>query len=167
MSAATAKNPARSDSTMQALLVFVVLVAGSVWVGGLVTVAVVVRTVEHCLDAAGAVEFFAVFGRSYGVVSGTALLVAMAGGLVLLADHGWDATAVATAVLAASLPFVTAIGVVQARRMTMLRRLAVTDPADADLARTIHAGAARAVALRATIGVITLATVFLAAVLAT
>ena len=49
---------------MQALLVFVVLVAGSVWVGGLVTVAVVVRTVEHRLDPAGAVEFFAVFGRS-------------------------------------------------------------------------------------------------------
>ena len=41
---------------------------------------------------------------------------------------------------AASLPFVTAIGVVQARRMTRLRRLAVTDPADADLARTIRAG---------------------------
>ena len=135
--------------------------------GGLVTVAVVARTVEQCLDPAGAVEFFEVFGRSYGVVSGTALLVAMAGGLVLLADHGWDATAVATVALAASVPVVTAIGVVQARRMTRLRRLAVADPADAGLARTVHAGATRAVALRGAIGLITLTTVFLAAVLAT
>jgi hypothetical protein len=35
------------------------------------------------------------------------------------------------------------------------------------VARTVHAGATRAVALRGTIGLITLATVFLAAVLAT
>jgi hypothetical protein len=149
------------------LLVFVVLVAGSVWVGGLVVVVLVTRTVRHRLEPADAVEFQQAFGRAYGIAGGGALLVALAGGAVLLADHGWDATALATALVAGSLPVATAIGILQARRMTQLRRRAARSPADVAVAQELRAGSSRAVALRATIGLLTLAAVFLSAVLAT
>lgn len=143
-------------------LVAVNLVASSIWVGGLVAIFVVARAAEATLGPVQRIEFFRALGRRYGMVGGAALLVAIATGAVLLDDHPWEGMLVATALLAASLLGVTAIGMAQARRMTRLRRHSLTDPA---LAERVRHGALTATALRATIAVLTLALVVLAAAL--
>ena len=124
------------------------------------------RIARRQLEPAGQVDFFRALGRTFGRVSAIALAIALAGGVVLLDDHGWDGTAVAVAIVAGALPFVTAVGVVQARGMTRLRRAAATDHGASDLGEHVRRGAARAAALRSGIGVLTLAALYLAAVLA-
>jgi uncharacterized membrane protein len=149
------------------LLAFVVLLAASIWIGGFVTLVVVARIARRHLEPADRVEFFRALGRSWGVVSGGALLVVLAGGVVLLNDHGWDGTAVAAMVLAGCVVLATAAGVVQARGITRLRRRAVGDPGDQTMRHRVRRGARRAAVLRAAIGVLSLATLYLAAVIAT
>ena len=150
------------------VLVFVHLLATCIWVGGFVAVVVVARVARRELGRAEQVAFFRALGRAHGVVTGTALAVALATGAVLLDGHGWDAAAVAAAALAAALVAATAVGVRQARGMTRLRRRAVAEGAgDAALAAAVRRGAARAVLLRAAIGALTLALLAVGAALAT
>lgn len=72
----------------EALLIFIHLHAASIWVGGFVTIVVVIRVARRRLDPAGRVAFFRDLGRIWGAVSGSALLVALATGAVLISKHG-------------------------------------------------------------------------------
>jgi hypothetical protein len=144
-------------------LVAAELVASSIWVGGLVTISVVAGAASATLDAAPRIEFFRALGRAYGIVGGLALLVAVGCGAALLSGHPWEWRLIVTAVLASNLLLVTATGIWQARRMTRLRRRALSDPG---LEETVRRGAIAAQALRGAIGLTTLALVGLAAALA-
>lgn len=147
-------------------LVAVNLFAAAVWVGGFVAIGVVARAARRTLDPATRVAFFRLLGRAYGVVGGVSLLVALATGLALLpaplsAARNAAAIALGLAVLAT-----TAAGVQQARAMTRLRTRVLREPDDPSLARTLRRRTFAATALRAAIGLLTLALLGLGAVIA-
>jgi hypothetical protein len=152
---------------MNAVLVFVALLAGSIWVGGFVAIGVVVSVARAQLDRPAQIAFFRALGRRYLVVGLSALLVALAAGAALLAQRDWDTTALAAVIVAAALIVATVAGVAQARGMTRARARAIRSPDDTDLTRRVRRGAIRATILRAAIGVLTLALLALAAALAT
>ena len=102
MTAITATSP---------VLVFVHLLATSIWVGGFVAVVVVARIARRELGGAEQIAFFRALGRAHGVVTGAALALALVSGAVLLANRRWDGTALAAVVLAAALVVATAVGV--------------------------------------------------------
>ena len=154
-----------SDSAT-GILLGVFTLASCVWVGGYVAIGVVARAATSALEPAARVAFFRTLGRSYLRVGGTALVVAIGTGAGLLTEHGWDGTVAATVVVTAALVLSLAAGVVQARRMTRLRSAAVAAPEDPALAGRVRAGARRATALRAGIGLLTLALVALGSLLA-
>lgn len=149
---------------MDSVLVFAVLLAGSVWVGGLVAIATVARAQ---LDRNAQVSFFRALGRRYGIVAAPALAVALGCGAALLGRRGWDLGATAAALVAVALVACTVAGVLQARAMTRLRGRALERAGDPALARGVRRGAARALVLRGLIGALTVALVALASALAT
>lgn len=147
-------------------LVTIFVLAASVWVGGLVTLLVVARA-TRTLSASDRVRTFRAIGRAYGPIGAGALAISLALGMVLTWNEPRDLLLTVTAVVAAGLVVVTAVGVVQARAMTRLRRDALDDPADAPLAARVRRGARRAGVSRASIGVLTLLLVVLGSALAT
>ncbi|MEO5745360.1 MAG: hypothetical protein ABIQ53_12340 [Terracoccus sp.] len=151
----------------QALLVAVLVLATSVWVGGYVAIVVVARTAAATLEPAVRVQFFRSLGRRYLWVGGPALLVALMTGTVLLRDHVWNSLLTATTVAAFALSALLAVAVGQARRMTRLRRRSVADPANTRLTQQVTRAARAAAAHRALLGLLTLALVVLGAFLAT
>ena len=153
-----------ADGVRAALLAVLVL-AACVWVGGYVAIGVVARVATRTLEPAARVSFFRGLGRSYIWVGTPALLVALAAGGALVTDRGWDGTASAAAVLAALLLAALAFGVAQARRMTRLRAAALSSGSP-EFAERVRRGARAAALLRAGIGLLTLALVVLAALLA-
>lgn len=149
------------------LLIFVTLLGACVWVGGLVTIAVVVGVAREQLDRTAQVDFFRALGRRYLRVGAPALVLALGPGAVLLAGRPWGLTSSATVVVGAALVAVTAAGVVQARGMTRLRAEGLDAPVNDDvLAQEIRRGSGRATALRAAIGLLSVALLVLASVLA-
>lgn len=106
---------------MHALAVAVELLAGSVWVGGLVAIAVVARVARQQLAGPARVAFFRTLGRRYLRVGAGALVVAYLDGAALLSRGHWSATKSALVVCASLLIIVTVAGVVQARSLTRLR----------------------------------------------
>lgn len=147
-------------------LLGVLVVATAIWVGGFVAIAVVARVARSTLQPAQQVVFFRGLGRSYGTVASVALAVALGTGAALVADRAWDVTLSAAAVVAAALVVTTVVGVAQARRMTRLRRRALDERDDAELAARLRRGASRAWVLRALIGGLSLALVALGVVVA-
>ena len=145
-----------------AALAAVLILATAVWVGGFAAIAVVARVAGRSLGRAERIAFFRALGRTYGVVGGVALALALGTGAFLVHGRPWDAVLVAAALVA-----VLAAGVAQARRMTRLRRGALDRPDDAARAARVRRGARDAGVLRASIGVLTLALVALGAQLAT
>ncbi|MER7544584.1 hypothetical protein [Actinomadura sp.] len=146
---------------VEVALACVLLIAASVWVGGFVAIAVVARVTVRTLDPSARVAFFRALGRSYLIVGTTALALALGSGAALAAGRPWDGTLTATAVLAAALVAALAFGVLQARRMTRLRRDALARPGDAPLAARVRRGARSAGLLRASIGLLSLAVLVL------
>jgi hypothetical protein len=112
------------------------------------------------------VAFFRGLGRCSGVVGTAALALAYGTGAALVRDHPWDATKVAVAAIAATMAAVLAIGMMQARRMTLLRRQALGCADDTTLAARVRRGALRAGVLRGLIGVLSLALLVLGVSLA-
>ena len=155
------------SDTAQAVLLAVFILAGCVWVGGYVAIAVVARTAVAVLEPKQRVAFFGALGRTYLLVGTPALVIALGTGACLLRDHPWDGTLIATAVVAAALVGSLAAGVAQAKQMTRLRRSALANPQDADLARRIQRGARSAGWLRAALGVLSVTLVVLGSFLAT
>ena len=150
------------DGVAVALLVL----GAAVWVGGIVTIVLVHQVAARTLPASQRVGFFRALGRAYGVTAGVALFLAFAGGGVLLRHRPFDAIAITTVVLAAALVAATAVGVVQARAMSRLRGAALTpEPAAGEVA-ALASGARNAAVLRTLIGVITVALLTFAVLLA-
>jgi len=155
------------SDTSQATLLGVFTLSSSVWVGGYVAIAVVARVSGRTIAPDQRVAFFRSLGRTYGIVGGAALLVALGTGIGLLGHHAWDGTLAAATVLAAALVVALAVGIAQARRMTRLRIRVLADSADPQLARRVRHGARSATLLRAAIGLLSLALIALGSLLAT
>jgi len=139
----------------------VLVLAASVWVGGLVTLAVVARVASRTVGAADRVAFFRSLGRSYGAVGGLALAGALVAGALLVVDRPWSGLLATTGAVAASLVIVTVAGVTQARRMTRLRQRAVSEPSTPRLRLELHRGSVTAAMLRGVIAALTVALVVL------
>lgn len=156
------------SSTVHAVLLGVFTLGSCIWVGGYVAIAVVARVASRTLEPAQRVAFFRGLGRSYLLVSGPALVVALGTGAGLASDHAGDyGLLLATLVVAVALIASLVVGVAQARRMTRLRAAALTAPKDAPLARRVHQEARAAALLRAAIGLLSLALIALGSLLAT
>ena len=151
---------------MSPVIVFAALLGASVWVGGFAAIAVVARIARRQLAHPAQVAFFRALGREYAVIGTPALVIALAAGGMLLQDRAWDGTAAGAVAVAGALVLATAAGVAQARGMTRLRTRALRERGDAVLAGRIRRGAVLAGALRAAIGLLSLALLALAAVLA-
>lgn len=155
------------SGSAQAVLLAVFILAGSVWVGGYVAIAVVARTAATVLEPGQRVMFFRALGRTYLLIGVPALVIALATGAGLLAGHPWDAAVTATVVVAATLVGCLAVAVAQARRMTRLRRAGLESPQETGLARRIRRGGRAAAWLRGALGLLSVTLVVLGCVLAT
>lgn len=154
--------------TLRAVLLGVFTLGSCVWVGGYVAIAVVARVASRTIEPAQRVAFFRGLGRSYLLVGGSALLVALATGAGLASDHvGDQGLLVATVAVAAVLIVSLVVGVVQARRLTRLRATALTARDDEPLALHVRREARAATLLRAAIGLLSLALIALGSLLAT
>jgi hypothetical protein len=143
--------------TSRTVLIAIVMLGASVWVGSLVCLAVVSAASRAVLDGPARVALFRGIGRLYGVVGPSSLLIAIGGGLALawpLSER--SGTVAAVFGLAGLLVVCTGAGMVQARRMTTRRRELLQSPGDPVAARAVRRGAALAGALRASLGVMTL-----------
>jgi hypothetical protein len=140
---------------VNAVLIGLLILGTAVWVGGFVTIVVLSRVSRAVLQPPDRVALFRGFGRSYLPVAIVAMVLIVVPGGILLAQRPWDALATVLVVLAACTVIVTAVGVVQARAMTRLRRAAHDDP-DGHAER-LAGGARRALVLRASIGLLTVA----------
>lgn len=149
-----------------ALAVLLVL-ATAVWIGGFVAIMVVARVATRALPRPARVALFRGLGRTYGMVGGVALVVALATGGALLAGRPWTGQLTAAAVLAGCLLVGTTLGVVQARHMTRIRRHALANPDDVDAPARVRRGAQRAAWLRGLIGALNLALLIVGVLLAT
>ncbi|GAB3485546.1 hypothetical protein [Flexivirga lutea] len=136
------------------LLVTVLVLSTSVWIGGYVAIAVVARTAATTLDAAQRVAFFRTLGRSYLRVGTPALVIALASGAVVARNHPWDAALIISLVVAALLVILLAVAVQQARRMTRLRHAALQADEDPATVPAIRRGRRSAGILRAALGVL-------------
>lgn len=144
----------------------VLVLATSIWVGGLVAVFVVARVAQRTIETRERVAFFRQLGRAYGPVGGTALAVALGCAAALMVGHAWDVTLVAATVVAVCLVSVTAAGVMQARRMTRIRQAALRQPGDEQLTARVRRGAVNSAVLRAAIAAFSLALIALGVLLA-
>ncbi|NKZ05558.1 hypothetical protein [Actinomadura latina] len=152
---------------IEVALACVLVTAASVWFGGFVAIGVVARVTFRTLGPTDRVAFFRALGRMYGIVGTAALVIALGSGAALVAGRPWGGTLTATAVLAAALVAALGFGVLQARRMTRLRRDALAHPDDEPLAARVRRGARGAGLLRASIGLLSLALLILGTILAT
>lgn len=139
----------------------ILLLAGALWIGGMITVILVARISSATLEPTARVAFFRTFGRVYGIIWTIVLLVGMIAGGILLGTAAWTGLSTAMAVLAALLVVSLAWGIVQAVHMSRLRRAATEDDA---LHPTVRRRAGAAAALRAVIAVVTVALFVLALV---
>ena len=146
------------------ILVFVELLAASIWIGGFVAIGVVAKFARAQLEPAQRVAFFRHLGRTYLRVGGAALAVALVCGGVLLAGGPWTTAKSAAVVLGLCLAAVTVAGVLQARAMT-----ASAKSSCATRTRCLAAGSnvqeTRATVLRAAIGLLTIALLVVAAMI--
>lgn len=133
------------------------LLGAAVWIGGLATILVVVTAAGRSLDEQSRVGFFRALGRAYLPVGIAALVAAYVGGAALLLGQPWTGLATLAVLLALALVGSLALGVRQARRIGTLREQALADPGSGDLLERTRTGARRAMALRSTIAVLSLA----------
>ena len=155
------------SDTNRAILLGVFMLSSSVWVGGYVAIAVVARVTTRTLTPDQRVAFFRSLGRTYGIIGGAALVIALGTGIGLLSHHAWDDTLVTSAAVAAALVIALTAGIAQARRMTRLRIRKLADAADPHLGPRLRRGARSATLLRAAIGLLSLALIALGSLLAT
>lgn len=143
------------------LLVTVLVLSTSVWVGGYVAIGVVARTAASTLPPAQRVAFFRSLGRSYLWVGTPALVIGLISGALAARHHSWDAPLTASAIIAAPLVVLLAVAVQQARQMTRLRHAALESGTDPTADPAIQRGRRSADILRAALGVLSLILVVL------
>ncbi|WP_308467167.1 hypothetical protein [Rathayibacter soli] len=146
-------------------LLGVLIVSSAVWLGGWVALVVVARSTTATLSRHDRVAFFRHFGPRFGIVATIALVLAYISGIILLAAVPWSVVSTLLVVVAVVILIVLGVGVLQARRMSRLRRAVVAAPEDTALATRVRRGGQRALALRAGLGVLSLAMVVLAVIL--
>ena len=140
------------------------ILAGCIWVGSLVCLAVVARTATSTLDPAARVALFKDLGRVYGPLGTGALLVAIVVGAAVAASSStWTPSTVTALVLALILVLLTAAGMAQARRMSSLRRQALAVPENGASSGQVRDAARRAATLRGAMAALTLVIVVLIA----
>lgn len=148
------------------ILLALLILGAAVWIGGMAAVTVLAVVSGRTLQPEDRTQLFRDFGRRYLTVAGTALVVTVVCGGILLVARGWDALATAIVVLVVALGVALAFGVRQARAMGRLRHAAQqadpTDPAADGQRRAVTAGAHRARALRALIALLSAAIFVLA-----
>jgi len=145
-------------------LVAVELITASIWVGGMVCLAIVAKAARGVLDESSQVAFFRAVGRRYGMVGTASLLIAIAASLALsLPPSSWSRTIDAAAVLASVLVVATIAGMMQARAMTALRRKLIANTRDSSTAVALRRGRLLANGIRGLMALMTLAIVILAA----
>ena len=145
-------------------LVAVELIAASIWVGGMVCIAIVAKAARGVLDESSQVAFFRAVGRRYGIVGTASLLIAIAAGLALSwPPSSWSRTIDAAVVLAGVLVVATIAGMMQARAMTALRRKLIANAGDSSTAVALRRGRLLANGIRGLMALMTLAIVILAA----
>jgi uncharacterized membrane protein len=153
-------------TAVRLVLVALLILGASVWIGGMAAVTVLSVVSGRTLQPEARTRLFREFGRRYLSVAGTALVMTVACGGVLLIARGWDG--LATAIVAVTVALVVALifGVRQARAMGRLRRSVAqqADDGQADEAaqRAVVAGALRARLLRSLIALLTVALFVLA-----
>jgi hypothetical protein len=108
------------------VLLVLLILASSVWIGGAACLIVVSRITRTTLSAADRVAFFRQLGRRWGIIGTAALVVAYACGLLLLLTTEWTPLSTWLVVLGAALAVALAAGIAQARRMTRVRRAAAS-----------------------------------------
>jgi hypothetical protein len=138
------------------ILIFIELLAASVWIGGFVAIGVAAKVARAQLEPAGRVAFFRALGRTYLRVGGASLVVALVCGGALLSSGPWTTAKSVAVVLGLCLAAVTVAGVLQARAMTVLRQEQLRDP-NVVLGGRIARDESRATVLRAAIGLLTIA----------
>lgn len=160
--------PPRPDVSepLSAVLLGILLLCGSVWLGGWTTMIMVARTATATLPPAHRVAFFRKLGRVYGIVTTIALLIALAAGAALLFALPWQALSGWIVGLAVVLLIVLGAGVAQARAQTRARTALAASPGDQSLAARVRTTAMWAGLLRAFLGVISIAIGVLALILA-
>ena len=142
------------------------------WIGGFATVLVISRTSRSVLAAEDRVAYFRRFGRSLAVVASIMILLIIVPSAALLAAEEIRPFAASMLLVACALVAITAVGIVQARKMTRLRSLALAGGADdapdsdARMADAVRRGAGLAIVLRSAIGMGSLVLVVLAIAMA-
>lgn len=136
------------------LLVAILVLSTSVWIGGYVAIGVVARTAAMTLEPAARVAFFRTLGRSFLRVGTPALVVALVSGAVLAGHHPWNAALLISAIIAVLLLALLGVAVRQARQMTRLRHAALQSGADLATVPAIQRGRRTADILRAALGVL-------------
>jgi uncharacterized membrane protein len=146
-------------------LVAVELLTASIWVGGMVCIAIVAKSARDALDESSQVALFRSVGRRYGIVGTASLLIAIAAGLGLAwPPPSWSRIICAAVILAGILVVATVIGMMQARAMTALRRKVIANPEDNSAADALQRGRLLANGIRGLMALLTLAIVLLAAI---
>jgi len=143
------------------LLVTILVLSTSVWIGGYVAIAVVSRTAAATLEPAHRVAFFRTLGRSFLWVGTPALVLALASGALLVRHHPWNAALIISLVITVMLVALLAAAVRQARRMTRLRHTALQAGEDPTTVPAIQRGRHSAGIMRAALGVLSLILVVL------
>lgn len=111
---------------MTTILLVLLILAASVWIGGAACLIVVSRVTRTTLNAVDRVAFFRQLGRRWGIVGTAALIVAYACGLILLLTTDWTPLSTWLVVLGVALAIALATGILQARRITRRRRVAAS-----------------------------------------
>jgi hypothetical protein len=145
------------------VLIAVELLSASIWLGSLVCLALVARVARQVLDGPSRIALFRGIGRVYGPVGTSALLIAIAAGIVLAGPPShWSPMIATSFALSFLLVVITVAGMLQARAMTRRRQRALDAPGDL-ATNAIRRGAAQAGALRATMSLLTLVILVLGA----
>lgn len=142
------------------MLAAILAIGSGVWLGGLASVTILAVVSRKTVSAADRVGLFRVYGKWFAVFMGAAALLVVPPALVLAVVEPTPLTTCAL-VLALGLFLLVAIGIFQARRMSVLRSTAA---AGGDPAR-IRRNAAAALALRSLIGLVILVLPVMAALI--
>jgi hypothetical protein len=141
------------------LVVFVEVVATSIWLGGLVAIAIVSRIARRQLDVSMQIAFFRSLGRRYLAVGGGSLAAALGSGVLLLGRGEWTTAKAAAVALGVALAVAALLAIRQARATARMRQRAVAGSEAVGEAEPIEAAAARAALLRGCVGTLTVALV--------
>lgn len=144
---------------LRLLLVALLILGASVWIGGMAAVTVLSVVSSHTLPPEARTRLFRDFGRRYLTVAGTALVLTVICGGILLIARGWDALATAIVAVTAALAISLILGVRQARAIGRLRQVAADSDPDGTAPRALTMRARRALVLRSLIAVLS-ATLF-------